>query len=167
MKKKIPALACLLAALLAVLPPGPAPVAAAKRSKAAEQIAFGVDMARRGLWREALFRFLEAERLDPGSPRVLCNVAVAYEAVGDFEKALEYYQRAVKADSASREIKTNYARFAEFYQSFKGKEAAPKPSATEDAAPPPADDTAPPPPPPAPPPPATPADTEPPQRRSP
>ena len=123
-------------------------------------------MARRGLWREALFRFLEAERLEPGSPRVLSNIAVDYEAVGDFEKALDYYQRAVKADPASREIKTNYARFAEFYQSFKGKEAAPKPSAAEDAAPPPADKPADQEPPPAdkePPP----ADNEkPPQRRS-
>lgn len=150
MEKRIPALACLLVALMAVLPSAAPPVAAAK-GESKEQIAFGVNMARRGLWREALFRFREAERLDPGNPRLLSNIAVAYEAVGDFEKALEYYQRAVKADPASREIKTNYARFAEFYQAFKGKEAAPKPSAPEDATPPPADKD----------------DQEPPQRRSP
>lgn len=136
MEKKNPVLACLLAALLAGLAPG----LAAAKGPADQQIAFGVDMARRGLWREALFRFLEAERIDPGNPRVLSNIAVAQEAVGDFDQALKYYQKAVKADPASREIKTNYARFAEFYQSFKGKESAPKPSAGEDTSPPPADE---------------------------
>lgn len=149
MEKKSQVLACLLAALLA----GLTPVLAAK-SPAEQQLAFGVDMARRGLWREALFRFLEAERLDPGNPRILCNVAVAEEAAGNFEKALEYYQKAVKADPTSREIKTNYARFAEFYQSFKGQEEAAKPSAGEDTAPPPADEE----------PPAAPEDIEPPER---
>jgi Flp pilus assembly protein TadD len=139
MMKKNLVLACLVAVLVAGLAPGQA----AAKSPAEQQIAFGVDMARRGLWREALFRFLEAERLEPGNPRVLSNIAVAQEAVGDFEKALEYYQKAVKADPASREIKTNYARFAEFYQSFKGQEAAAKPSAGEDT-PPPATDEEPP-----------------------
>lgn len=135
MEKKFQVLACLVAVLLTGLTP-----ALAAKSPSEQQLAFGVDMARRGLWREALFRFLEAERLDPGNPRILSNVAVAQEAVGDFDKALEYYQKAVKADPASREIKTNYARFAEFYQSFKGKEEAKKASADEDAAPPPADE---------------------------
>ena len=91
------------------------------------QLAFGVDMARRGLWSEALFRFHQAERLDPNNPRVYNNLAVAYEATGDFDKALEYYQRALRISPENRELRANYTRFVEFYQGFKpqeGKEGA-------------------------------------------
>ncbi|HJX27831.1 MAG TPA: tetratricopeptide repeat protein [Thermoanaerobaculia bacterium] len=86
------------------------------------QLAFGVDMARRGLWSEALFRFHQAERLDPNNPRVYNNLAVAYEATGDFDKALEYYQRALRASPENRELRANYTRFVEFYQGFKPQE---------------------------------------------
>ena len=94
------------------------------------QLQFGVDMARRGLWQEALFRFHQAERLEPGNPRVYNNLAVAYEANGQFDKALEYYQKALRAAPDSREARGNYARFVEFYQAFK-----PKPGAAEGTAP--------------------------------
>lgn len=96
------------------------PASAAKKSadKAAAQLSFGVDMAKRGLWSEALFRFKQAERLRPGDPKVFNNMAVAYEALGNFEKALDYYQQAIKADRANRELKRNYSRFIEFYRAF-------------------------------------------------
>lgn len=84
-----------------------------------EQLDFGVQMAKRGLWSEALFRFKQAEKTQPGDPRILNNLAVAYEAVGLFEEALETYKQALKADPANRELRRNYARFIEFYQSFK------------------------------------------------
>lgn len=84
------------------------------------QLAFGVDMARRGLWNEALFRFHQAERLDPGNPRVQNNLGVAYEAAGDFDKALEHYKKALQLSPENREMKANYARFVEFYQSYRG-----------------------------------------------
>lgn len=86
---------------------------------ATSQLAFGVDMARRSLWSEALFRFHQAERLDPNNSRVSNNLAVAYEAVGDYQKALEYYQKALKQSPDNRELRANYARFVEFYQGFK------------------------------------------------
>lgn len=96
-----------------------------------DQIAFGVKMAGRGLWNEALFRFKQAEKSQPGNPRVLNNLAVSYEAVGQFDEALGYYKRALKADSSSREVKRNYSRFVEFYQAFKPDEDDPKKSGTE------------------------------------
>ena len=83
------------------------------------QLDFGVEMARRGLWSEALFRFRQAERHDPGNARVLNNMAVAYEALGQFEKALEYYQDAIKAAPTDRDLKRNYSRFVEFYRAFR------------------------------------------------
>jgi Tetratricopeptide repeat len=90
-------------------------------SNATSQLAFGSSMAQRGLWREALFRFSEAERLDPENPRVQNNLGVAYEATGDFDRALAHYQHALKLAPNSREVKNNYARFVEFYQSFRPK----------------------------------------------
>ena len=83
------------------------------------QLAFGVEMAKRGLWSEALFRFKQADRASPGNPRILNNMAVAYEALGNFEKALDYYQSAIKADPGNKELKRNYSRFVEFYRAFK------------------------------------------------
>jgi Tfp pilus assembly protein PilF len=88
-------------------------------SSSAAQLTFGVEMAKRGLWSEALFRFKQAARSDPGNPRILNNMAVAYEALGNFEKALDFYQDAIRSDPGNRELKRNYSRFVEFYRAFK------------------------------------------------
>src|ERR1700710_1129417 len=84
--------------------------------RASSQLDFGVDMARRGLWHEALFRFEAAERLDPNNARIQSDLGVAYEAAGQFDKALSYYQKALKLDPNDKGIRTNYSRFVEFYQ---------------------------------------------------
>jgi Tfp pilus assembly protein PilF len=94
----------------------------ASSGTAARQLEFGVAMAQRGLWSEALFRFERAQRLDPNSFRVLNNLAVAYEANGRFDDALATYRRALALDPANRELRRNYARFVEFYQSFRPEE---------------------------------------------
>ena len=131
------------------------------------QLEFGAEMAERGLWNEALFRFRQAERTGPDNPRVWNNLAVAYEATGNYDEALKSYRRALELDPGQLEIKRNYARFVEFYQSFKPKKGdeakgsltltpPPAPPATRPAQPvPPPDADRPPdiPPPPAPPPP--------------
>lgn len=113
--------ATLLVVLAALVTPLGAPRAEARETSAEAQLDFGVKMARRGLWSEALFRFEQAAELAPGSPRVLNNLAVAYEATGRFEKALDAYQRALERDPGNRELKENYSRFVEFYQSFKAR----------------------------------------------
>ena len=87
-------------------------------SEAEEQITFGVEMARRQLWNEALFRFEQAAKMAPGNPRVYNNLAVACEATGQFEKALEYYKQGLQRDPGNQELKKNYARFVEFYRGF-------------------------------------------------
>lgn len=104
---------------------------------AKEQLDFGVEMAQRGLWNEALFRFHQAERLNPEEVSVLNNLAVAYEALGEFEAALQHYQRALRVAPDSRELKRNYARFAEFYQAYQAsrEKGAPPTAAAEAAAP--------------------------------
>ncbi|HEV7514737.1 MAG TPA: tetratricopeptide repeat protein, partial [Thermoanaerobaculia bacterium] len=110
--------------------------AARQPDTSAAQLTFGVSMAQRGLWQEALFRFREAERLDPQNPRVHNNLGVAYEAAGDFESALKHYKRALEIAPDNRQAKANYARFVEFYQSFKAKPGDKKASAFPTAAPP-------------------------------
>lgn len=86
------------------------------------QLQFGVKMAKRGLWNEALFRFRAADRLDPENPRIINNIAVAYEALGKFDKALEHYQEAVRAAPSNAELRKNYSRFVEFYRAYKPDE---------------------------------------------
>ena len=105
-----------------------------KPATTGSQLTFGVDMARRGLWSEALFRFHQAAKADPQNARVMNNLGVAYEATGDFDKALEYYQQALKIEPNNRELRANYGRFVEFYQAYKGKEGKDKGTGTQPAA---------------------------------
>jgi tetratricopeptide (TPR) repeat protein len=104
-----------LAALLGPVIAGAAPPGAS----AQEQLSFGVEMARRGLWNEALFRFRQADRLDPDNPQILNNLAVASEATGQFEKALALYRRALEISPGDRDLRRNFSRFIEFYQGLK------------------------------------------------
>ncbi len=98
-----------------------APVLAEKKAPntAKDQLRFGVKMAADGLWSEALFRFQQAERQAPEDPVVLNNLAIAHEALGLFDEALGLYRRALEIDANQRIVRRNYARFVEFYQSFK------------------------------------------------
>jgi tetratricopeptide (TPR) repeat protein len=57
---------------------------------------------------------------------VLNNLGVAYEATGDYDKALSFYQQALKIEPNNRELRANYGRFVEFYQAYKGKEGKDK-----------------------------------------
>lgn len=108
-----------------------------KPDTAASQLAFGTDMAQRGLWSEALFRFHRAADLEPGNPRAMNNLGVAYEATGNYEQALSYYQKALKVEPGNRELRANYGRFVEFYQAYKGKEGKDKGTGAQPAATPP------------------------------
>lgn len=99
-----------------------APIVWAAEPSVDKEIGFGVKMAQRGLWNEALFRFKRAAAQRPDDGRILNNLAVAYEAVGQFDQALEIYQQAVRVDPGNRELKRNYSRFIEFYQNFKPQE---------------------------------------------
>ncbi|MEA2601478.1 MAG: hypothetical protein QOF89_2470 [Acidobacteriota bacterium] len=107
--------------LVAALPLLAACSSYGRPDQASSQLAFGVDMAKRGLWKEALFRFQEAERIDPENPRIQSNLAVAAEAAGQFDKALGYYQKALRLAPNDKGIRTNYTHFVEFYQGFKGQ----------------------------------------------
>jgi tetratricopeptide (TPR) repeat protein len=98
--------------------------ASAPSHTAEQQLSFGVDMARRGLWSEALFRFHQAEELAPGSARIQNNLAVAYEATGEFDQALQHYQSALKLEPNNRDLRANWTRFSQFYSAFTSQKRA-------------------------------------------
>lgn len=90
-------------------------------SRPAAQDNFGVEMARMNLWREAMFRFQRAVELNPGDAMAHNNLAVAYEANGDFENAAKEYREALKLDRGNSYIQKNYSRYTEFMSRSKKK----------------------------------------------
>ena len=80
----------------------------------ATQENFGVNMARMNLWREALFRFKRAVQINPADAMAHNNLAVAYEANGDFESAAKEYREAMRLDKSNQYIQKNYSRYVEF-----------------------------------------------------
>jgi Flp pilus assembly protein TadD len=83
------------------------------RSDAKSQVEFGIAVAQKGLWREALFRWQRAAELDPSYAAAFNNLGIAYEHEGDFEKAREAYERAVELEPNNLLIRQNYDLFKE------------------------------------------------------
>jgi Flp pilus assembly protein TadD len=82
------------------------------------ELKIGVQVAQRGYWQEALFRFSRARELKPSDAEVLNNLAVAQEALGKYDDALATYKQALAIAPKSTVIRRNYARFAEFFTSY-------------------------------------------------
>ena len=95
-----------------------------------QQENWGVQMARMNLWREAMFRFQRAVELNPGDAMAHNNLAVAYEANGDFENAAKEYREALKLDRGNSYIQKNYSRYTEFISRSKKKPGKGTPKAT-------------------------------------
>lgn len=72
---------------------------------------FAAEMAEEGNWREAQYRWEKALPLSDNHPRVLNNLAVSAEILGDFETAEEYYLEALSQDSKTAALQDNAARF--------------------------------------------------------
>ena len=92
--------------------------------------AYGTEMAKKGFWREALFRYEKAAAQKPGDAQVQNNLAVAYESTGDTARALAAYKRALELAPQDAKIKRNYARFAEYYTSVQRSSSLPAPSSS-------------------------------------
>ena len=85
---------------------------------------FGVRMAKQNLWREAMFRFRRAVEINPNDAMAHNNLAVAYEANGDFDNARKEYLEALKLDRSNSYIQKNYSRYVEFLS--RNKKRTPK-----------------------------------------
>ena len=94
-------------------------------SEASTQRRFGVRMAKMNLWREAMFRFRRATQIEPENAMAHNNLAVAYEATGDFDAAAKEYREALRLDRSNEHIQKNYSRYVEFMQRGKKREAKP------------------------------------------
>jgi tetratricopeptide (TPR) repeat protein len=91
-------------------------------TRPSSQVDFGVEAARMNLWREALFRFQRAVDLNPSDAMARNNLAVAYESIGDYEKARTAYVEALRLDKSNEYIQKNYSRFTEFVSKNRKRE---------------------------------------------
>jgi len=83
------------------------------RGDAQAQVQFGIDVAQKGLWKEALYRWEKAVELDPQYAAAFNNLAIAYEHEGLFEKARKAYDKALELDPNNASIRQNYEFFKE------------------------------------------------------
>ena len=90
-----------------------APAFADARSEAKSQVAFGIDVAQKGLWREAIYRWERAIEIDPTYGAALNNLAVAYEHEGQLDKARQAYEKALVVEPNNTQIRQNYELFKE------------------------------------------------------
>jgi Flp pilus assembly protein TadD len=80
---------------------------------AQDELKFGIEVARKGLWLEARFRFERAVLLEPDNASALNNLAIALEQQGAFEKAREAYDKAIQLKPGNLYIQQNYDLFRE------------------------------------------------------
>jgi Tfp pilus assembly protein PilF len=90
-----------------------APAFADARSEAKSQVEFGVNVALRGLWREAIYRWEKAVEIDPTYAAAFNDLAVAYEHEGQLDKARKAYEKAIELEPANTQIRQNYELFKE------------------------------------------------------
>jgi len=123
-----------------VLLVSPGVVSADDEKDAKKVLAFGIDVARRGLWQEARFRFEQAASLSPDSASAFNNLGVTLEQQGEFEKARAAYERALLLQPKNVSIQQNYDLFREADEKRNRKlkkdaPAKPKESPTPEGAP--------------------------------
>ena len=85
------------------------------RSDAKAQVEFGISVAAKGLWREAIYRWERATQIDPTYGAAFNNLAVAYEHEGLLEKAGEAYERALKLEPNNAMVRQNFELFKEIH----------------------------------------------------
>ena len=89
------------------------PLVADTRSDAREQVEFGINVAQRGLWREAIYRWEKAAELDPTYAAAFNDLGIAYEHEGQLDKARKAYEKALALDPNNAQIRQNYDLFKE------------------------------------------------------
>ena len=83
------------------------------RQDAKSQVDFGVNVALRGLWREAIYRWEKAVDLDPTYAAAFNDLAIAYEHEGQLDKARKAYEKALALEPNNSQIRQNYELFKE------------------------------------------------------
>ncbi len=83
---------------------------------------FGAEMASRGNWREARFRWQLVAEKRPEDARIQNNLAVASEALGDPDAAGVHYERALSLAPGDPRILDNQIQFDRFWRQDTGDE---------------------------------------------
>jgi Tfp pilus assembly protein PilF len=99
--------------VVAILTFAQSPAMAGQANGAKSQVEFGIAVAQKNLWKEALYRWQKAVELDPGYAAAWNNLAIAWEHEGNFEEARKAYEKAVSLDPKNLFIKQNYELFKE------------------------------------------------------
>ena len=100
-----------------------APAWADARSDAKSQVEFGINVAQRGLWREAIYRWQKATELDPTYAAAYNDLGIAYEHEGQLDKARKAYEKAIELDPNNAQVRQNYELFKEINdRTSQGKE---------------------------------------------
>jgi len=89
------------------------PAFADRRDEARSQVDFGINVAQRGLWREAIYRWEKAVELDPKYAQAYNDLAIAYEHEGMLDKARKAYDKALELEPNNAQIRQNYDLFKE------------------------------------------------------
>ena len=89
------------------------PALADRRDEARSQVDFGINVAQRGLWREAIYRWEKAVELDPTYAAAFNDLAIAYEHEGMLDKARKAYDKAIELEPNNAQIRQNYDLFKE------------------------------------------------------
>lgn len=108
-----------LAAMSAVLFACAIPACASTGSQGgSSQTRSGVLAAQQDFWEEAEFRWLKALAIAALDARALNNLAVRSERAGQFEKAADYYERALRVASAAEHfyIERNHRQFVPLWE---------------------------------------------------
>ena len=71
---------------------------------------FAIKSAELQLWNEAIFRWEHILKIEPQNARVHNNLAVAYEAVGKIDEAIEAYERATELEPDNKFFRFNYRK---------------------------------------------------------
>src|SRR3954467_1668740 len=83
------------------------------KGEAKTQVEFGISVAQRGLWREAIYRWERATELDPTYAAAFNDLAIAYEHEGQLDKARKAYERALELDPNNAQVRQNFELFKE------------------------------------------------------
>jgi Flp pilus assembly protein TadD len=92
------------------------------RGDARAQVEFGINVAQRGLWREAIYRWEKAVELDPTYAAAFNDLAIAYEHEGMLDKARKAYDKAIELEPNNPQVRQNYDLFKEINDRTGSKE---------------------------------------------
>ncbi len=100
-----------------------------------DEMRFGAQAAQQGLWREAAFRWERILKDHSDSAHLHNNLGVAYESLGQFEKARKEYEEARRLDPESKEIRDNWQSFQDLCKTVKGCGGEPAPTPAPQSSP--------------------------------